>query len=107
MRRICRAPGRGTFRRWSRFFHCRFKGESICMYQRLQSPSQFHHLWIVLAIISDILLPSCSTTPTTGAPTPVGTHVSQPTPTPNPAATSAPLLPPTPHSTARTLLLVV
>ncbi len=38
-----------------------FEGESICMYRRLQSPRQFHHLWIVLAIISAILLASCST----------------------------------------------
>ena len=77
------------------------------MYQRLQSPSQFHHLWIVLAIISDILLASCSTTPTTGAPTPVGTHVSPPTPTPHPAATSAPLPTPTSPSTARTIFLIL
>ncbi len=74
-----------------------FEGESICMYQRLQSPSQFHHLWIVLAIISDILLASCSTTPTTGAPTP----------TPHPAATSAPLPTPTSPSTARTIFLIL
>src|SRR5260370_804564 len=67
------------------------------MYQRLQSPSQFHHLWIVLAIISDILLASCSTTPTTGAPTP----------TPHPAATSAPLPTPTSPSTARTIFLIL
>jgi hypothetical protein len=74
-----------------------FEGKSICMYQRRQSPRQFHHLWIVLAIISDILLASCSTTPTTGAPTP----------TPHPAATSAPLPTLTSPSTARTIFLIL
>src|SRR2546430_12868252 len=77
------------------------------MYQRLQSPSQFHHLWIVLAIISAILLASCSTTPTTGAPTPVGTHMSPPTPPPHPAATSAPRPTPTSPSIARTIFLIL
>src|SRR5258708_19941102 len=82
-----------------------FEGESICMYRRLQSPSQFYHLWIVLVIISALLLASCSTTPATGAPTPVVPPVS--TPTPHPAATSAPLPPPTSPSTARTIFLIL
>src|SRR5258708_13159092 len=83
-----------------------FEGESICMYRRFQSPSQFyHHLWIVLAIISAILLASCSTTPATGAPTPVVPPVS--TPTLHPAATSAPMPTPTSPSTARTIFLIL
>ena len=64
------------------------------MYRRFQSPRQVHHhLWIVLAIISAILLASCSTTQATGVPTPVIPPVS--TPTLHPAATSAPLPTPT------------
>jgi hypothetical protein len=75
------------------------------MYRRFQSPRQVHHLWIVLAIISDILLASCGTTSATGAPTPVVPPVS--TPTPHPAATSAPLPTPTSPSTARTIFLIL
>jgi len=82
-----------------------FEGESICMYRRLQSPSQFHHLWIVLVIISALLLASCSTTPATGAPTPVVPPVS--TPTLHPAATSAPMPTPTSPPTARTIFLIL
>ena len=82
-----------------------FEGESICMYRRLQSPRQFHHLWIVLAIISAILLASCSTTQATGVPTPVIPPVS--TPTLHPAATSAPMPTPTSPSTARTIFLIL
>src|SRR5437588_4492512 len=77
------------------------------MYQRLQSPSQVHRLWIVLAIISAILLASCSTTPTTGAPTTAGTPVNPPTPPPHPATTSAPLPTPTSPSTARIIFLIL
>src|SRR5260370_25633261 len=82
-----------------------FEGESICMYRQLQSPSQFHHLWIVLAIISAILLASCSTTPATGLPTPVVPPVS--TPTLHLAATSPPNPTPTSPSTLRPLFLIL
>jgi phosphatidylinositol-3-phosphatase len=56
-----------------------------------------HHLWIVLAIIGDILLASCSTTPLTGAPTP----------TPTSTATSTPIPGPTPPSIARKVFLIM
>ena len=76
------------------------------MYRRFQSPRQVHHhLWIVLAIISAILLASCSTTPATGVPTPAVPPVS--TPTLHPAATSAPKPTPTSPSTARTVFLIL
>ncbi len=75
------------------------------MYKQFQSPSQFHHyLWIVLAIMSNIFLTSCSTTPTTGAPTPA---VDTSTSTPTPAATSAPTPTPTSSSAARTVFLIM
>jgi len=76
------------------------------MYRRFQSPRQVHHhLWIVLAIISAILLASCSTTPATGTSTPAVPPVS--TPTLHPAATSAPKPTPTSPSTARTVFLIL
>src|SRR5438128_2331745 len=89
-----------------RRFIAHLRRESICMYRRLQSPRQFHHhLWIVLAIISDILLASCSTTPATGVPTPAVPPVS--TPTLHPAATSAPKPTSTSPSTVRTVFLIL
>ncbi len=83
-----------------------FEGESICMHKQFQSPGQFHHyLWIVLATVINIFLASCSTTPTTGAPTPVVPPVGTATSIPNPAATTAPT--PTFASTVRTVFLIL
>jgi phosphatidylinositol-3-phosphatase len=61
-----------------------------------------YYLCIVLAIISNILLSSCSTTPTTVVP-PVSTSLS----TPHLALTSAPIPTPTSSSTARTVFLIM
>src|SRR5579859_698153 len=82
--------------------------KSICMYQKFQSPGRFHHyLWIVLAIICDVLLVSCSTTPATGAATPAVPPANTPTSTPHPAATLAPTATPTSPPIAKTVFLIL
>src|SRR5258708_6071285 len=85
-----------------------FEGERICMYKQFQLPSRLHHyLCIVLAIMSNILLSSCSTTPTTGTPTPVVAPVSTSISTPHLAVTSASIPSPTSSSAARTVFLIM
>src|SRR5258708_825478 len=85
-----------------------FEGERICMYKQFQLPSRLHHyLCIVLAIMSNILLSSCSTTPTTGTPTPVVAPVSTSISTPHLAVTSASIPSPTSSSAAKTVFLIM
>jgi hypothetical protein len=78
------------------------------MYKQFQLPSRLHYyLCIVLAIMSNILLSSCSTTPPTGTPTSVVSPVSTSISTPHLTVTSA--LTPTPSSSsaARTVFLIM
>jgi phosphatidylinositol-3-phosphatase len=98
------------------------------MYQHRHSPRPFYHyLWIVLAIMSELLFASCITAPTTGAPAsgeppvtastfpshPAATSTLTPTPTSastppsRPAATSTLTPTPTSASTARTVFLIL
>ncbi len=75
------------------------------MYQQIPSARRFYHLlWIALAIISNILLTSCSTIP--GTPTP-GVSPESTLPPPDPAATSVPTPTPTAASPARTIFLIL
>lgn len=74
-----------------------FEREGICLFQRQRSRGQFHYLWIVLAIMGDIFLVSCGTTPLAGAPTLTSTPIA--TSTPMPTATSP--------STTRTIFLIL
>ena len=80
------------------------------MYRQFQG-QRHHYFWIVLAVISAMLLASCGSTPTAGAPTSITPRVNIPTLTPDPTATSAPTSPPTPaqvsRPTPRTVFLIM
>jgi hypothetical protein len=79
------------------------EGKRIGMYKQFHLVGRIqYYLCIVLAIMSNILLSSCSTTPTTVVP-PVSTSLS----TPHLALTSAPIPTPTSSSTARTVFLIM
>src|SRR5258708_6818003 len=84
------------------------KGSVFIMYKQFQLPSRLHYyLCIVLAIMSNILLSSCSTTLATGTPTPVVSPVSTSISTPHLAVTSVSTPTPTSSSAARTVFLIM